>query len=214
MNDLCVFDLQHNRWDIHVLDEGTCPCPRKGHSAVVYDGAIYVFGGISQGGALGDFWVCHETPQAWRWTKLNPFSQDLQLHNHTAVYFARAMWVFGGASGEQNSTSNSLYQFIFDERAWKLHSFPASTVAPRNRHTAVMVGSNMIVLGGCGLVGPHDFARDSLVCDLKKVEWSVLQIDLPEEIGEDDDSLEQVCLFYNNDLSFYSFHTRDCLIHH
>lgn len=178
-----------------------CPCARKGHTAVVYDGAMFVFGGTTLGSVLGDFWMCHETAQAWRWTKIESVPADVRLLNHSAVYWGRAMWVFGGATGEHNNTSNTMYKFVFDERVWKSYTFPPSAVSPRFKHTAVVVGSTMVVIGGCGLVGPNDFARDSLVCDLQKVEWSLLQIDLPEEMeGEDTDSLDLVCNLYLLDL--------------
>jgi len=45
LNDLWRFDMVQLSWT-KIVTEGHCPPPRAGHSAVVYEGKIMIFGGI------------------------------------------------------------------------------------------------------------------------------------------------------------------------
>jgi N-acetylneuraminic acid mutarotase len=167
------------------------PSARHSHTAVVYDGAMYVYGGLSKNDRpLNDVWMCTQTTSGWRWTEIRSDPTrpaGPALYQHTAVVWDRAMWVFGGATGHANAASNMLYRFRFEDRMWE--TFP-STVNPRCRHAAVAIDNIMVVVGGCDLRGPRDLAREIVICDLFDRTWSRIQGVVPDddEQGKSSDS--------------------------
>ena len=152
---------------------------------VVYSGSLYIFGGLHGDRALNDLWLCRETTHSWLWTEIH--TEDglaPKLYDHAAVVWDRSMWLFGGANGEPNGASNVLFQYEFEGHKWA--AFPSSLDA-RTKHTAVAVDNILLLLGGCGLLGPNDFVRDIVVCDLRTKVWHALQADLPEDESNSSD---------------------------
>ena len=46
-DDLWCLDLTTEQWTLIDIPEGTpCPGPRSGHSACIFNGKMYIFGGI------------------------------------------------------------------------------------------------------------------------------------------------------------------------
>ena len=44
MNDILIYSFTENSWQ-NVDVAGVKPCERSGHSAVIYEGSMWVFGG-------------------------------------------------------------------------------------------------------------------------------------------------------------------------
>lgn len=56
-NDLFYFDLDQKTWS-GIQTQGEPPNPRTDHTVVLYDGAMYVFGGYDGRARYNDLWRC------------------------------------------------------------------------------------------------------------------------------------------------------------
>lgn len=95
------------------------PAPRRAHTAVLYNGKIYIFGGGNGLTALNDLWTLDVS-------RLDPTSQS--------------SYSYGGGSFGGSSANGSL--------RWTLVETQGEPPAPRGYHTANLVGNVMIVVGG------------------------------------------------------------------
>ena len=55
---LWIFDTNKKSWrQLEIISEVKTPCSRRGHTAVVYQDALHVFGGyVDLKGAVNEFW--------------------------------------------------------------------------------------------------------------------------------------------------------------
>ncbi|KNC47989.1 uncharacterized protein AMSG_04224 [Thecamonas trahens ATCC 50062] len=170
-------------WRIVSPAEPQTPVLRYGHTAIEFDGCMYVFGGFNpEVGTLADLWVFHFDSNVW--TQLEP-GGDLPAPRfyHSAVRCGRAMYVFGGHSGHGGTYYDDVLKFDFDECEWVPVQVSGLVPAGRRSHTAVVwppagqtVGDGgveperaMYVFGGfCGTHHSSQIHRLSLVT----FEWS------------------------------------------
>lgn len=147
-------------WKIAMQDSPEIPSVRYGHSAVLYDGSMYVFGGFSQEvGTMNDFWEFHIDTA--RWTQLE--ARGVVPHKrfyHTAVVHDRCMFVFGGHSGHGGTYFNDVQMYSFDRSEWVPLECRGAVPTGRRSHSACIVDSDdasgasvlrrgdMIVMGG------------------------------------------------------------------
>lgn len=73
--------------DVNIIGfRAPCPPPMSGHTAVVYDGKMFVFGGMNQQGYFNSLWVY--SPVANSWKMEEPKTPLPQARcGHTAVVF-------------------------------------------------------------------------------------------------------------------------------
>ena len=61
------FNFEEGAWERVEPNEGPLPIPRAGHSAVMYDGKMYVFGGKDEDNEkLKDFWRFDFKTKIWK----------------------------------------------------------------------------------------------------------------------------------------------------
>jgi len=58
-NDVAMYNVKTNVWSNDKLPEGAKkPCPRSGHSAVMHNGTMFIFGGKADNShKLNDLWA-------------------------------------------------------------------------------------------------------------------------------------------------------------
>ena len=94
-NSLVAYDFRRQAWT-EVVKRGDWPCPRNGHSACVYQGSMYVFGGRTfENKKLNDLWKFDLNQQ--NWTVIFPQSsaseqietreQPLERSGHSCAVF-------------------------------------------------------------------------------------------------------------------------------
>lgn len=119
---------------------GALPPPRRSHTCVQYGPNIYVFGGGTGIQALGDLWTLDvsQNPLNWEWVCLrqNPYPVKL--------------------SGKSKAEDD-----VYKRAAVQDRGGPGP--APRGYHTANVVKSSMIVVGGSN--GAQCY-NDIWICDL------------------------------------------------
>lgn len=108
---VCVFFslvTQNPRWEV-IEAQTESPPARSGHSAAVYDGKIYIFGGADADYFYNDIW-CFDT-RALTWTPI-PASGYLPTgrHGHSCTIVDGVLYVFGGSSPD-GSDLNDAYAF-------------------------------------------------------------------------------------------------------
>ncbi|KAG8432130.1 hypothetical protein GDO86_016675 [Hymenochirus boettgeri] len=99
-------------------NKGKRPTNRKGHSAVSYQGSMYIYGGYFDiTGAVDEFWTFGFDTKTWspvipRTRRLGPGPR----HGHTAVTHNGAMYLFGGFKHMEEQ--NDLWRFDFRRHNW------------------------------------------------------------------------------------------------
>lgn len=141
--------------DIYVLDplletvekleiSGLKPEPRVGHSAVVKDGKMYIFGGKGKRGLLSDLWSFDF--QKKEWTRKQLSRQLNPRKGHMAFVIGNEMVIIGGLSDylETLSFSIDLDSFVLSEIE-DFGNFPQSL---RYASGAVLDNNDIIIYGG------------------------------------------------------------------
>ncbi|XP_022609645.1 ras guanine nucleotide exchange factor F-like isoform X1 [Seriola dumerili] len=153
------------------------PCDRYKHACCSYDGSVYILGGRGSS-CLRDFWrysvVCNE------WTELSCTSEAApeELEEHTMVAHEGFLYVFGGML-DSAYTKASCALWVFDVAKqkwvqWQGKTSSRQTQMPTNRkgHSAVVVGSAMLLYGG--LVDIKGSSQDFWSLDFDTMAWSLL----------------------------------------
>ncbi len=128
-----------------LMPAADAPAPRHSHTAVWSDEEMIVWGGWTQSGPVetgGRY-----SPFSNQWLPVTTSSAPLERSGHTAVWTGHEMVVWGGRFffGGYDLDTGGVYDPASD--SWVATSIEAPP-SPRERHTAVWSGSEMIVCGG------------------------------------------------------------------
>uniref|UniRef100_A0A1A8BYM2 F-box protein 42 n=1 Tax=Nothobranchius kadleci TaxID=1051664 RepID=A0A1A8BYM2_NOTKA len=116
------------------------PGPRQSHSAVAYQEAMFLFGGLRGLQEMQDFWKWDSSSDAW--TCLRRMSSPPRLLGHSAVVFKDNMFLFGGGDSH-NSTSNFLWSYCFTTQSWsQMLSLGDSNPPTKIHHCCVGLGQS------------------------------------------------------------------------
>ncbi|KAM4697501.1 uncharacterized protein WCC33_013099 [Rhinophrynus dorsalis] len=122
-------------------DKETRPTNRKGHSAVLYQSNMYIYGGyFDLKGAVEEFWAFGFDTE--RWSALSPRTHGTgpgPRHGHSAVTHNSAMYLFGGL--KHMAEQNDLWRFDFRKHNWS--SMKTSSGPPK------LVGHASLIHHGC-----------------------------------------------------------------
>ncbi|XP_048834350.1 uncharacterized protein si:dkey-3d4.3 isoform X2 [Brienomyrus brachyistius] len=125
------------------------PVNRKGHSAVVFEAAMYVFGGyVDLKGSSGEFWSFHFDSGVWSsLTRAQGETGPGPRHGHSAVVHQDGMYLYGGLAGLREL--GDFWRWSFSRSNWssiRSHSGPSRLVG----HSAVVCRGSMLLFGGAG----------------------------------------------------------------
>lgn len=143
-NDFYRFNVGTMEWQR--LIAGNTPAPRADHSLVLFESALYLFGGFDGKTKFSDVHTYSLTSGTWE-EILATGMLPMPRFGHSAVVHGRAMYVFGGWDG--HDTLDDLYEFTFSSAKWReLMDIEGVKPSPRYRHTAVCYGPAMYVFAG------------------------------------------------------------------
>jgi len=187
----CVFkyDLIKRHWTravSHFANDLVGPGRRTNHAAALdAQGRIYVFGGYSREGQfLNDLWILGVseglskayTPNGQlHVTWLKPLSTGIMpepRESHTMTIVDRKLVLFGGyaASGK---ALNELHVYDLDASSWSTPQMACAPPPPRQGHSAVRHGHELIVAGGCSAKDGQPVCQsDVWSLDLKLMRWT------------------------------------------
>lgn len=152
---------------------------RFGHTAVMWDNCMWVFGGqilttgtssILSNGIFAysvdknDFW--HVNPEAVGGVFPQP------RRGHTAVVFNDAMFVVGGC-GASSEAYNDMWMYSFKDNNWTKINQTGSIPSARLFHTAEIVGHYLYLFGG---FDGHKDLNDFYICNMTTFKWSVIEL--------------------------------------
>ncbi|KAM3916280.1 leucine-zipper-like transcriptional regulator 1 homolog [Leptodactylus fuscus] len=140
---LWMYSIETRRWCEVKVQQGqeNRPTNRKGHSAVVYQSAMFVYGGYFDiAGAVEEFWVFYFDTQ--KWSQLSPHTRGMgpgPRHGHSCVTHNAAMFLFGGL--KNMAEQNDFWRFDFRRHNWSV--IKTSFGPPK------LVGHGCVVHRGC-----------------------------------------------------------------
>eukprot|EP00760_Papus_ankaliazontas_P006339 PhM_4_TR13006/c1_g1_i1/m.40758 len=145
LNTMEVYDYQNCVWET-VNQKGHVPTPRVGHSGVLYNDALYVFGGSSLSKHLSKTERDAAAPNSTELTVLEDDEDDEDAREY-------ATRDIGGAVVHDSIViHNDLHLFDFNTRTWQpLPVRGRLRPQPREGHNCALFGSNMFIFGGIGV---------------------------------------------------------------
>ncbi len=94
LNDLFDYNVDNGTWEKEIPLNATKPRARKGHSAVIWNGKMVVYGGETSGALLNDLWIYDFTTKAW--TQITVGGTTPPVANHSAVVEDNKLIIAGG----------------------------------------------------------------------------------------------------------------------
>ena len=99
LNETWLLDLHTMTWTSPDYF-GVPPSPRRGHSAVIVDKRMYVFGGYNGSAHLPDLQVLHLASMTWESIKTLGESYPSARRQHAMAAVGRHLVVYGGYNGK------------------------------------------------------------------------------------------------------------------
>jgi N-acetylneuraminic acid mutarotase len=148
LDDYYRFDIgPQKEWKL-IPTQGEPICGRAFHSAVMFQGIMYVFGGCNGRGRFNKLYTITEDGQC---ALVEP-SGDLPStrYCHSAVVYEHFMMVFGGKCGGRNSNRRlaDLFSYDFRSNSWTATEQLGEIPPSRSAHAAFVCGRQMLVFGG------------------------------------------------------------------
>lgn len=160
------------RWREVELNSTVKPGERSGASSVIYQDALYVFGGYGGSGRLDDIFRFDFPSRCW--TRLDvqgaiPAGRE----NNGAVVHGSKMYLFGGYSGF--TWLNDFHSFNFDTSTWQAvpSGHKGSVPSTRFGYVSAVHGDFMYVFGG---YDGSAWLNDMFDFDFERGIWSATQV--------------------------------------
>ncbi|XP_061774603.1 leucine-zipper-like transcriptional regulator 1 homolog isoform X1 [Nerophis ophidion] len=138
-----------------VPQTSAAPCDRCKHACCAYDGYVYILGGRDNS-TLRDFWRYSVVRNEWTELSCRGETAPEEVEEHSMVIHKGFIYVFGGIL-DSSFTALTCPLWVFDiaKQKWlhcqrKTSSLQTQMPTPTNRkgHSAVVVGSSMLMYGG------------------------------------------------------------------
>lgn len=149
--DVHIFNSVSLRW--RKLPPACCspskvPYMRYGHTAVLIDDIIYIWGGRNDTeGACNVLYTFHTGTEQWTTPGVSghiPGARD----GHSACVLDRTMYIFGGFEQLADCFSNDIHKLDTKSMSWTLVRAKGAPARWRDFHSATVIGSRMFVFGG------------------------------------------------------------------
>ncbi|HEY66262.1 MAG TPA: hypothetical protein G4O02_17055, partial [Caldilineae bacterium] len=123
------------------------PTGRYGHTAIWTGEEMIIWGGYYHlDHFLNDGYRYNPTTDTW--TPISTVNAPTGRLRHTAVWTGREMIIWGGESGGGGVTTNTGGRYDPETDTWRPISL-VNAPSPREQHSAVWTGKEMIIWGGC-----------------------------------------------------------------
>ncbi|KAI0337683.1 galactose oxidase [Trametopsis cervina] len=156
-NDVYVLDTVTRTWSHPEFPEPpedsvappTIPPRRRAHTAVLYRGRIWIFGGGNGTQALNDLWTLevgnNASVERMKWELIETKGKKPSTRGyHTANLVGNVMIVMGGSDGKE--CFSDIWCLNLDTLQWS--QVKLQTAYRRLSHSATQVGSYLFIFGG------------------------------------------------------------------
>ncbi len=139
-NRVFTYSIKDDVWtEVRAEGKTAAPAPRANHTAVFFDGVMYVFGGVdAEGEKLDDLWKFDVAQHAW--TQVPTKNEDgcwpRPRSGHIALVNSDKMYVFGGSLGVLQEV-NDLFAFDLRASAWTIVHPTAKMVSEEERGSPI-----------------------------------------------------------------------------
>ncbi|KAL6488156.1 hypothetical protein MHYP_G00047820 [Metynnis hypsauchen] len=145
------------------------PYMRYGHTAVLVDDTIYIWGGRNDTeGACNVLYAFDVNNHRWYTPKISgtvPGARD----GHSACVLGKAMYIFGGYEQLADCFSNDIHKLDTTTMCWSLINATGTPARWRDFHSATIIGTKMFVFGGrADRFGPFH-SNNEIYCNKIKV---------------------------------------------
>ena len=125
---------------------GTPPAPRYAHSAVLAGSKVIIFGGKGEKTVFRDLYALDPVTMTWLQGPEGIGSPSARFGHSASLVGGTKILIFGGWNGKEYF--NDLYILDLEVMAWVQPKCDGPVPSPRQGHTAIQVGNNLIVQGG------------------------------------------------------------------
>eukprot|EP00013_Stygamoeba_regulata_P019579 CAMPEP_0177654394 /NCGR_PEP_ID=MMETSP0447-20121125/14303_1 /TAXON_ID=0 /ORGANISM="Stygamoeba regulata, Strain BSH-02190019" /LENGTH=621 /DNA_ID=CAMNT_0019158029 /DNA_START=286 /DNA_END=2149 /DNA_ORIENTATION=- len=187
-NDFYELNLETNEWrEVHAT--GTVPEPRSGHTAVVHDGSMYIFGGKNKSPQyFRSIYRFRFDTRTWSQVTADGIAPP-RTYNHSAFIYRNNLYVFGGYGIEGVESGPGighrhceLYEYSFDQNRWALVQTTGKRPSARLGHTITVINKTLFLFGGWDRNGYradlHSIEFDDLMLDMKNLMFNKLGADV------------------------------------
>ncbi|XP_047737878.1 uncharacterized protein LOC108683196 [Hyalella azteca] len=136
-NEMWTFIVLQEVWQ-KVCCRGDLPPARHAHTAVLYDGFMWVYGGMTDLQERNDLWKYHVESRTW--TVVRARQGPGCLHSHVAAVLRGVMVVFGGE--RQGELLDELWRFHFSTLIWERLIPSGPKPQPRSQFCAFVAPSH------------------------------------------------------------------------
>ncbi|KAG0378005.1 hypothetical protein BGX24_004979 [Mortierella sp. AD032] len=144
-NDLHVLDLVTMHWDCIVAKDGVPPTKRYGHTAVLWNQNIIIFGGANEYTDYRDDVIMFSL-QTRTWSRPEIRGEVPARYLHSATVYRNKMYVYGGFAKNSKCTYVLEEMRILNLETWTWSD--AYTVPARYNHSASLIGSKLWIYAG------------------------------------------------------------------
>lgn len=171
LNHFWIFDCDNFQW-VEIPPQKDSPPRLEGHTMVVYQGRIYVFGGETSFASADEspLWSYNIEERVWskicfHGTVMEPGGR----RQHTAVLYMDIMCVYGGYQ-DLIGPIKEMWLFDFETRTWHFDVAASNESAPDGRygHSAAVHDQSMWVCGGLTGLKP---TSDVIVWNFELMNW-------------------------------------------
>lgn len=164
--ELFCLDLAKKTWTL-VKTNGSCPA-RCGHTQVVHNNKLWVFGGLEGKNALSDTWTYDFESNQWEEVKTES-GPSARFHQASHLINGK-LYIFGGSANIKKHM-NDTWQFDFEEKKWTQLQVSGNIPSERTGPISFVVGDKMYIYGGQAGEGGYTLLCDTYVFDPVTLKW-------------------------------------------
>ena len=169
------YDLLHSEWTL-LRDSPRSPCVRSGHSAVVYDNKLWLFGGYSDTLVqyFRDMYTYDFATAVWEPVEQEGIEMESRAW-HSVTVVGDTMLLFGdnGDCDQSKENPGSLYGFHFKTRTWSAFTTTGEPPAPDDVQDIAEFEGKLYVL--CLNYADSNNTMAMFCLDLAQREWFLIK---------------------------------------
>uniref|UniRef100_A0A0N5CD48 Kelch domain-containing protein 10 n=1 Tax=Strongyloides papillosus TaxID=174720 RepID=A0A0N5CD48_STREA len=167
-------------YDSNIFNNYPVPYQRYGHTVVVWNDKIYLWGGRNDDHGASDLLHSYD-PANNTWEIVNAHGRIPPARDgHTAVVWKNKMFIFGGFEEDHQIFSQDVFVFDFITNEWAEVKPTGKKPAWRDFHTACVIDGKMYIFGGrCDEMGmfisnKDIYTNEVYVLDLEEYSWKTI----------------------------------------
>ena len=168
------------------------PSKRWGHSVILYNKSMIIFGGRHLQRSLSNIYSLDFTTLTW--SKIEPNGNPPPTRDsHSAVIYNNSDMIIFGGNGSTGKL-NDLWDFNFNEKKWNKISSQGQLPCPRDGHLSSLIHNKYMVIYA-GLDDKDEVANDIFLFDIDNNKW--IECEIEGNISQNKDG-QSCCLVGDN----------------